>query len=316
MPTVLETTDVDLAHHALTTAYGKLSLSGLRGPLRMRLSRDRLGPAEIHHTTFGMRFTATGPPFGRFGIGRLVSGVMCHRIGRQEHRTGTPGEVFLAANPDEEVHTTVGHSDAEFAVLRPDLLAQVAATGPGRPPRALRFTGRRPVSPAATAAWTRTFDFVRDNVTTVPVAHAPLLHGAAARLLAATALSAFPNNAVHEPTGEERRDAHPAALRRAIRFIDENAHLDISAAQIAAAAHVTIRTLQVAFRRHLDTTPMAYLRRVRLDHAHRDLLLADPATATVSAVAARWGIMGHSRFTSLYRAAYGVTPSSTLRRSR
>jgi AraC-like DNA-binding protein len=316
VPTVLETTDLGLAHHVLSTAYGKLAISGVRGPMRIRLRRDDLGLAELHRNSFAMRFTASGPPFGRFSIGRLVSGVLSHRIGRHEYRQATPGEVFVASNPDQELHATVCHSEAEFAILRPELLAQVAATAPGRTARALRFTGDRPLSPAAAAAWSSTLDFVRDNVTTVPAVQSPLLHGAAARLLAATALSAFPNNSVREPTGEERRDAHPTTLRRAVGFIDDNAHLDISAADIAAAAHVTIRTLQLAFRRHLDTTPMAYLRRVRLEHAHRELLHADPATATVGAVAARWGIMGHSRFTSQYRAAFGVTPSSTLKRSR
>ena len=37
-------------------------------------------------------------------------------------------------------------------------------------------------------------------------------------------------------------------------FIDEHAHQDITAADIAGAARVTIRTIQLAFRRHLDTT--------------------------------------------------------------
>jgi AraC-like DNA-binding protein len=316
VPTVLETTDLGLAHHVLSTAYGKLAISGVRGPLRVRLSRADLGLAELHHNTFTMQLTASGPPLGRFSIGRLVGGVMCHRMGRLETRQATPGEVFVASNPDQELHATLCHSEGEFAILRPELLASVAATDPGRTVRPLRFTGHRPLSPAAAAVWNSTFDFVRDNVTDVPIAHASLLHGAAARLLAATALAVFPNTSVHEPTAEERRDAHPAALRRAVSFIDDNAHVDIGAADIAAAAHVTIRTLQLAFRRHLDTTPMAYLRRVRLEHAHRDLLRAEPGTATVSAVAARWGILGHSRFTALYRAAYGVTPSSTLRRSR
>ena len=59
-------------------------------------------------------------------------------------------------------------------------------------------------------------------------------------------------------------------------FIEENAHADITVADIAAAASVTVRAIQLAFRRHLDTTPLEYLRRVRLGHAHRDLLAADP----------------------------------------
>ncbi len=231
-----------------------------------------------------------------------------------------PTEFPAAAQFAAEAAAQRGHdnrtdrTDLEFATFKPDLLAQVAAAAPGRAARALRFTGHQPVSRSAAAMWSATYDFVRDTLTAVPVTDAPLLEGTAARLLAATALSAFPNNSVHEPTAADRADAHPATLRRAVSFIDDNAHRDISAADIAAAARVTIRTLQLAFRRHLDITPMAYLRRVRLEHAHQDLLLADPGTDTVSAVAARWGIIGHSRFTALYHAAYGVTPSSTLQR--
>ena len=53
------------------------------------------------------------------------------------------------------------------------------------------------------------------------------------------------------------------------------------------AAHVTIRAVQLAFRRHLDTTPADYLRRVRLDRARHDLIAADPARDSITAVAYR-----------------------------
>jgi transcriptional regulator GlxA family with amidase domain len=43
-------------------------------------------------------------------------------------------------------------------------------------------------------------------------------------------------------------------------FVDDNAHRDISITDIASAVHVTIRAAQLAFRRHLSTTPTAYLR--------------------------------------------------------
>ena len=58
---------------------------------------------------------------------------------------------------------------------------------------------------------------------------------------------------------------------------------------------------------------MEYLRRVRLEHAHRDLLAADPAHQSVTAIAYRWGFHSPSEFTSRYRQAYGVLPSRTLR---
>ena len=312
MATVLETTDLDLAHHVLRTAYGNLQLSVTRGPVAVRISRDRVGPAEIHHNAFGMRFHVTGEPLGSLGVGRIARGMITYRMSRQERRYDRPGTVFVSAQPDRPYQVCLDDADIELALLPPELLAQVAATAPGRAARPLRFTGHEPVSAAAAAMWSSAFDFVRDNLTSVRGVDVTLLEGNGARMLAATALAAFPNNSVHEPTVEDRRDAHPATLRRAISFIDDNAHRDISAADIAGSAHVTIRSLQLAFRRHLGSTPMAHLRRVRLERAHQDLVDADAGTVTVGAIAARWGIIGHSRFTSLYRAAYGVPPSATL----
>ena len=59
---------------------------------------------------------------------------------------------------------------------------------------------------------------------------------------------------------------------------------------------------------------MEYLRRVRLEAAHRDLLAADLASTTITTVAYRWGFPSSSRFAAWYRHAYGVTPGYTLGR--
>lgn len=124
---------------------------------------------------------------------------------------------------------------------------------------------------------------------------------------------------------EPRRDAAgPAApdrpprttsetTGRAVAFIENRARDDITVTDIAAAAFVTVRAVQLAFRRHLDTTPMMYLRRVRLEHAHDDLLSADPDRSTVTAIAAGWHFANASRFSAYYRAAFGVSPGQTLR---
>jgi AraC-like DNA-binding protein len=123
---------------------------------------------------------------------------------------------------------------------------------------------------------------------------------------------------------EPRRDAvGPAApghqprttsetTGRAVAFIEDRARDNISVTDIAAAAFVTVRAVQLAFRRHLDTTPLMYLRRVRLEHAHDDLLSADPGRSTVTAIAADWHFGNASRFSAYYRAAFGVPPGQTL----
>jgi transcriptional regulator GlxA family with amidase domain len=124
-----------------------------------------------------------------------------------------------------------------------------------------------------------------------------------------------PSRTAPWPTPRSRTGTTPtrAPLRRAVAFIDENAHTDITVADIAAAASVTIRAVQLAFQRHLGTSPMGYLRRVRLDHAHQDLTRSSPGDGlTVTAVAYRWGFRSSSRFAAAYRRAYGVAPSYTL----
>ncbi len=101
-------------------------------------------------------------------------------------------------------------------------------------------------------------------------------------------------------------------MRRAVAFVEANADQDIGLVQIAAAAYVTPRALQYAFRRHLDTTPLAFLRRVRLDAAHRELLAADPRGTTVTEIAMRWGFAHPGRFAAHYRNTYRTAPGTTL----
>ena len=106
--------------------------------------------------------------------------------------------------------------------------------------------------------------------------------------------------------------AASGTVGRAVAFIEDRARDDIGVADIAAAAFVTVRAVQLAFRRYLDTTPLAYLRQVRLERAHQELTEADPDRTTVTAIAAGWRFTNASRFSAYYRAAYDVPPTQTL----
>ncbi|MFJ8010925.1 helix-turn-helix transcriptional regulator [Streptomyces sp. NPDC096339] len=90
------------------------------------------------------------------------------------------------------------------------------------------------------------------------------------------------------------------------------------AADMARAADVSVQSLREGFRRHLNTTPLAYLRSVRLALVRRDLVAVAEGRApgNVTGVALRWGFTHLGRFTGYYRATYGETPSQTLRNAR
>ncbi|MFK3983841.1 helix-turn-helix domain-containing protein [Micromonospora sp. NPDC050397] len=106
----------------------------------------------------------------------------------------------------------------------------------------------------------------------------------------------------------------PAALRRAVAFIQAHVNEPISLSEIAAAAGVGARALQYTFGRYYDTTPTGYLRQVRLERAHRELQAADASAGlTVALVARRWGFSRLGDFSVAYRKVYGRLPGHTLR---
>lgn len=107
--------------------------------------------------------------------------------------------------------------------------------------------------------------------------------------------------------------AVPASVRRAEDFINDHAAEALSITDIARATRMSVRGLQASFQQHLQQTPMDYLRKVRLQRAHSDLVAGDPENITVAQVAYRWGFAHAGRFASRYRASFGVSPSESLK---
>jgi AraC-like DNA-binding protein len=110
------------------------------------------------------------------------------------------------------------------------------------------------------------------------------------------------------------RDA-PRAIRTAIDVIEAEAHLPLTLSSIAARSQMSVRSLQHGFKRHLGTSPMSYLRDVRLRRAHQTLLESDPSAVTVASVAYDWGFTNLGRFAAAHAARYCEQPAKTLRRT-
>ncbi|MBW8763408.1 MAG: helix-turn-helix transcriptional regulator [Microbacterium sp.] len=111
-----------------------------------------------------------------------------------------------------------------------------------------------------------------------------------------------------------QRSGAPVTVRRALAYIEDNAHLPITVDDVAAASFISTRGLQYAFRRALDMTPAAALRRARLESARRELIAG--VDGSIADVARRWGFSHPSRFAAAYRAAFGMSPSEAVRRAR
>ncbi|MFD0689131.1 helix-turn-helix transcriptional regulator [Actinomadura fibrosa] len=235
----------------------------------------------------------------------------------------TPAEGQVELAPGAAVACPVGvpvgfaMRDITLSVLRLPLerLDQMAADAFDAPPGSLRFEALRPVSPAMHRYWRAVVNLTNGALMDDPSPMAsPLVAEEMTRNVAIAALHTFPNTTMTAPYTRGPGWVAPAALRRAVAYIEANADQPVTLSAIATAAGIGARALQYAFRAHYGTTPMGYVRRVRLEHAHRELRAADPTQGTtVKAVAARWGFAKPDRFTAAYREAFGVLPSQTLR---
>lgn len=106
----------------------------------------------------------------------------------------------------------------------------------------------------------------------------------------------------------------PRSVKRAIDYMRAHISEPITVNDIAAASGVSPRTLQQGFRDFRDTTPFAFLQRLRLEAAHRELMTGG-SDLSVKQVALKWGFVHRGRFSADYRKRYGVLPSETLRSS-
>lgn len=204
-------------------------------------------------------------------------------------------------------------TNAKFQVISVSakLLRKVAANHNTPLPQQIQFLSPHPRPGAAINAWNDALDYVSTAYSTADTANRPLVVATAAQLLTAALLECFPSNlsAAQEHSGKA---PSPPAFKDAMAFIQRHAGHGIGVNDIAAAVNLTPRAVQYLFRQQLETTPTEYLRRVRLQRAHQDLVRGDQSTTTVTEIALRWGFAHTGRFAVLYRQTYGQSPHTTL----
>lgn len=301
----IDTTDADVAHQYLRDTYvdHSVRLSGNQDDFRFRHHVTDGGTFFVARYEYSMNCRVDTDPFGYLLIGQMLGGRLRLSTGRDEI-SPEKGDIFLL-DPHAPLRIQWELFQTGLVRLDLDVVNRVAAESTGRPAD-VRFRLSRAVSPQRAANWQGLVRYLTHDFCTNETAYSsPLIFSQTMRLLAATVLETFPNTTMGiDPARPGGTDA--SAVRRAVAFMDEHAAEPIGVGEIAAAARIGTRSLQDAFRRHLDTTPMAYLRGVRLERAHLDLRAADPTSPiTVADVASRWGFAHHGRFAARYRERYG-----------
>lgn len=181
----------------------------------------------------------------------------------------------------------------------------------GRP---LRLAAPRltPLSPTLETVWRDTARLLANRVLIAAEAYdRDLLRTQMISALTASTIEAFGISEHAEDGGEDKR----AQVRaRAETFMRERLQEPIGIPDIAHAAGVSIRGLQLAYQRHGEVSPILRLRQLRMEAARSTLQRGGPAS--VASVARQYGYSNAGRFAAHYRDHFGESPSATLERHR
>ncbi|MGV0645994.1 helix-turn-helix domain-containing protein [Mycolicibacterium sp. XJ2546] len=309
--------NLDEARSVVTDVFvpHQLGPLALHRKVRARFHSIDLGPIGLHYLDYGAGVRIARGPFHHFYL------IQIPLAGRAQIKSGdnqivSDPTMASVLSPDEGFLMHWGDRNPQLLVQvdRDYLEKHLRQMVGGRLSVPVQFELGMDLAGPAISSWKRVLDLLVQDVDN-PISH-PLEEIAPPELqhlLLSRLIRCQPNNywpLVHREPGK----VTPQPIRHAAELIEAHADEPLSVEDIAEAVGLSVRALQEGFRRHISSTPMTFLRDVRLRRAHDDLVDADPTTSTVTEIAARWGFLQPGRFSVLYRDRFGESPSATLRR--
>ena len=311
--------DVDEARAQVARMFcaHQLQTLGPAQPLECRMRHVALGALSLNYLTYGAEVAIAPGCLENFYLVQIpLCGQAEVRYGAQHADSNVNTAVILSPHQPINMRWHSGCAQLILHIPRP-LIEQLVATDPHEPSAPLEFALPLAQGSGPTAGWCQ---MVRDLARNIDAHGGAWLQHAAARsalqdMLLGGLLGLQPYQLSQAGDTHQPSAALPPYLQRAIDCIQAQAEQALGISDIARAACVSVRTLEEGFRRSLNTTPHAYLRRVRLQRIHGLLQQAARQGQPLSLfeVAYRFGFFHLGRFSAYYKAQFGVSPSATLR---
>ncbi|WP_037355846.1 AraC family transcriptional regulator [Amycolatopsis orientalis] len=314
-PVRFRTADLETAREQVTRTFASHEVRVAdRAGMRFRLDIAPSPNLTIGRMAYGADTTIVGPPM------RLCYHVNLPATGTstvEQHgvrRAFSAGEAGVAFVPQSPVLVQWSADSWQYHVKLPkDLLEAHAAKLTGQPIREeIDFDLTFPLRSSTAQAFLATVSFLyaelnrEGGLAAVPAACHEFESALMTQLLMTvpSRLSAQLHSRPAHTRGSRTREI--------VDYLDQCPEGTVTTADLAAMASISPRALQAGFQEVVGKSPMAYLRAVRLDRVHRELLAGGPGSVTD--IAARWGFYHPGRFARQYRERFGVLPSESARR--
>jgi AraC-like DNA-binding protein len=299
----------------------QLRLRGSDRALHAQMSTIRQGRFSVSRLEYGATVEIDPGPLNDFFLVQIpVGGLADIACGTSRFESSPRAASFVS--PTLPLHMRWFAGNAQICVrFERDFLEQHAAAHLGyRPDTPLEFDPRLSLETVAGRYFLRLLGMFIDEVT---LAHGfdaqihPLMKDHVGDQFASSLLNALLYGQQHTWSDALRRPERTAAphfVRRAEAYIREHYRDPVTVEALAVVAGVSTRTLFAGFRDFRSTTPMAYLKELRLEKARGALLAGQAADAAqVTRIAYDCGFAHLGRFAASYRERFGETPSMTAR---
>jgi len=102
-------------------------------------------------------------------------------------------------------------------------------------------------------------------------------------------------------------------VKAAVDYIQENITEPITIADLAEHSNVSARTLHRNFIRHMNISPILYVRNAKLDSIHNDIKnYQGPINGAISRILLDHSVLDLGRFARYYKERFGCTPSESI----
>ncbi|MBB5764855.1 helix-turn-helix transcriptional regulator [Methylorubrum rhodesianum] len=282
-----------------------------RGAPQVRVEGGQSRTMSLWHTQSATGFlTVPTLEADLFTIRFVTSGQMIRRNWRGEHAAMQGYATFSALEDMRNGEASAGFSAISSTIARTSLLASYHALERklDRPLPVLEpLTSIDTLGMRALLLSLEQMQIRLRDVRTSEDLFFPLLE----EIVSYQLLSVWPRAPAAElPSAGNLAAAH---VRSAIDYIEAHLATPLRLADVAAAAGVSVRMLQMSFKRELSMTPVEFIIERRLQHVHRDLCRESHRDTSIAELGRRWGFAHMSDFAQRYRRRFGCAPSDTRR---
>jgi AraC-like DNA-binding protein len=311
---VVHARSAEQMRHALLTDFGARSfdVSTRAGPFESRGHDCILNHTRFSYCSYNTKVRLEFPESTTVRQHFLLNGNSETKVGRSRLVMERNGDSYVI--PDQAETQTTHAGDFRQLVVRIDtraLTSKLSAVLGASPGRTLRFDPQDDSGRRRTQHLQHVVPFIVRELDRLGPNGLPWVLAELEQTLMVYFLAENHHN-YSDLLEREPVAVAPWQVRRAEEFITENWQQPISVEAIAAATGASVRSIFKSFRSSRGYSPMAYVKRIRLEHA-RDMLRTADMRASVTAIALACGFQNLGHFARDYRACFGELPSETLK---